>query len=51
VHPAVFDAYAAGTMLKTLQNGTSPAAKTELDTDETAVAGLLRHQLGIGRAS
>jgi DNA topoisomerase I len=51
VHPAVFDAYTAGTMLKTLQNGTSPAGKAELDTDEAAVAGLLRHQLGIGIAS
>jgi DNA topoisomerase-1 len=50
VHPAVLDAYTAGTMLETLQNGTSPTAKPELDTDE-AVAGLLRHQLDIGIAS
>jgi DNA topoisomerase-1 len=51
VHPAVLDAYTAGTMLETLQNGTSPAAKLELDTDEAAVAGLLREQLSIGIAS
>ena len=38
-------------MRKTLQNGTSPAREAELGTDEAAVAGLLRHQLGIGIAS
>ena len=51
IHPAVFDAYTAGTMLETLQNGTSPTAKAQLDTDEAAVARLLRHQLRIGIAS
>ena len=51
VHPAVFDAYTAGTMLETLQNGTNPAHKAELDTEEAAVARLLRHQLGNGTAS
>jgi len=51
VHPAVLDAYTAGTMLETLQNGTSPTGKAQLDTDEAAVAGLLRHQLGIAIAS
>jgi DNA topoisomerase I len=50
VHPAIFDAYLAGTMLKTLQNGTKEAAKKEatkedLSSEETAVVRLLRHQL------
>jgi DNA topoisomerase I len=51
VHPAVLDAYTAGTMLETMQNGTSLTGKKELKTDEAAVAGLLRHQLRIGIAS
>jgi DNA topoisomerase I len=51
VHPAVFDAYTAGTMLETLQNGTSPAVKVKLDPDEAAVARLLREQLGVDLAS
>ena len=51
VHPAVFEAYTAGTMLETLQNGTRPTQRAELDDDEAAVAGLLRHQLGISVAS
>jgi len=46
VHPAVLDAYTAGHMLEALQNGTRPAARTELDGDEAAVARLLQHQLG-----
>jgi DNA topoisomerase I len=51
VHPAVLDAYTAGTMLETLQNGTSPATKIQLDPEEAAVAGLLRHQLSLALAS
>ena len=51
VHPAVLDAYAAGNMLEAMQNGTRPAARTELDGDEAAVARLLRHQLNLGTAS
>ena len=51
VHPAVFDAYTAGTMLETLQNGTSPTAKAQLDTDEAAVAGSFVTSLDIGIAS
>jgi DNA topoisomerase-1 len=51
VHPAVLDAYAAGSMLEALQNGTRPAARTELDGDEAAVARLLRHQLALATAS
>jgi DNA topoisomerase I len=51
VHPAVLDAYAAGSMLEALQNGTRPAARTELDGDEAAVARLLRHQLALDTAS
>jgi DNA topoisomerase-1 len=49
VHPAVFDAYLAGTMLETLQNGTNgtkEAAKAELSSEEAAVVRLLRHQVG-----
>jgi DNA topoisomerase I len=45
VHPAVFDAYLAGTMLQTLQNGTKEAAKADLNSEEAAVVRLLRHQL------
>lgn len=47
----VFEAYTGGTKLETLQNGTSPTAKMELDADEAAVAGLLRHQLSVGMPS
>jgi DNA topoisomerase-1 len=50
VHPAVFEAYTAGTMLELLQNGTNPTGKADLDPDETAVAGLLRHQLSVSMA-
>jgi DNA topoisomerase-1 len=49
VHPAVLDAYLAGTMLETLQNGTNgtkEAAKAELSPEEAAVVRLLRHQVG-----
>jgi DNA topoisomerase-1 len=41
VHPAVFDAYLAGTMLKQLQNGTKHAAKAALTVEEMAVVRLL----------
>ncbi len=51
VHPAVFDAYTAGTMLKTLQNGTGRTKKVELDSDDAAVAGFLRHHLDVAIAS
>ena len=49
VHPAVFDTYLAGTMLKTLQNGTNGAEKSngkgELEAQEAAVVRLLRSHL------
>jgi DNA topoisomerase I len=45
VHPAVFETYLAGTMLKILHNGTKEAAKTDLDSEEAAVVRLLRHQV------
>ena len=43
VHPAVFDAYLAGTMLKQLQNGTKHAAKAAMTVEEMAVVRLLRN--------
>ena len=51
VHPCVFDAYTAGTLLEILQNGTKQGGKTELDPEEAAVVWLLRQQLGVGLAS
>jgi DNA topoisomerase I len=45
VHPAVFESYLAGTMLKGLQNGTKDAAKESLSAEEAAVVRLLRHHL------
>lgn len=45
VHPCVFEAYVAGTMLDTLQNGTKRGPKTGLSAEEAAVVGLLRQQL------
>ncbi len=51
VHPAVLDAYTAGSMLEALQNGTRAAARTELDSDEAAVTRLLRHRLDISTPS
>jgi DNA topoisomerase-1 len=41
VHPAVLDAYLAGTMRKQLQNGTKQAAKAALTAEEVAVVRLL----------
>jgi DNA topoisomerase-1 len=43
VHPAVFDSYLGGTMLKHLRNGTKQAAKDDLNSEEVAVVRLLRH--------
>ncbi len=51
VHPCVFEAYAAGTMIEILQNGTSRGEKTELEADEAAVVWLLRQQLEAAKAS
>jgi DNA topoisomerase I len=45
VHPAVFDSYLAGTMLKALQNGTKPSVKRDLADEEVSVVRLLRHHL------
>ncbi|HET6796007.1 MAG TPA: DNA topoisomerase IB [Gemmatimonadales bacterium] len=45
VHPAVFDSYMAGTMQRILQNGTKPAAKSDLAADEQSIVRLLRHHL------
>jgi DNA topoisomerase-1 len=49
IHPAVFDAYLAGTLLKTLQNGTNGGRRVEakggLEAQEVAAVRLLRrHQ-------
>jgi DNA topoisomerase I len=48
IHPCVLDAYVAGTMLDTLQNGTRQDLKTGLSGDEAAVAWLLRQHLDTG---
>jgi DNA topoisomerase-1 len=45
VHPAVFESYLAGTMSKSLQNGTKETAKQTLSGEEAAVVRLLRHHL------
>ena len=45
VHPAVFDSYLAGTMPQILQNGTKPAAPSDLATEEQSIVRLLRHHL------
>ncbi len=45
VHPCVFEAYVAGTMLDTLQNGTKREPQTGLSAEEAAVVWLLRQQL------
>jgi DNA topoisomerase I len=51
VHPAVFESYLAGTMVKGLQNGTREAAKQSLSGQEAAVVRLLRHHLSSQAAS
>jgi DNA topoisomerase-1 len=51
IHPCVLDAYVAGTMLDTLQNGTKQEAKTGLSADEAAVVWLLRQELDVAKAS
>jgi DNA topoisomerase-1 len=43
VHPGVFDAYLAGTMLAALQNGTKESVKSDLHDEEASVVRLLRH--------
>jgi DNA topoisomerase-1 len=45
VHPAVFDAYLAGTMLEALQNGTKNSVKCDLDSEEASVVRLLQHHV------
>jgi DNA topoisomerase I len=45
VHPTVFEAYTAGTMLDILQNGTKQSSKSDLDPQEAAVVWLLKQQL------
>jgi DNA topoisomerase I len=51
VHPSVFEAYTAGTMLETLQNGTKQGPKSDLDPQEAAVVWLLKQQLAVSLAS
>ena len=58
VHPAVFEAYLAGSMLEHLQNGKKPAAKeikeitgTELSSEEKAVVRLIQRQLEAASAA
>ena len=51
VHPCVFEAYAAGTMLETLRKGTKQDSKTQLDTEEAAVVWLLQQHLDVKKAS
>jgi DNA topoisomerase-1 len=46
VHPAVVDAYLAGTMLELLQNGTQEKVVEGLRSEEAALIRLLKHQLG-----
>jgi DNA topoisomerase-1 len=45
VHPAVFDAYLAGTMLEALQNGTKHSLKSDLNSEEASVVRLLQHHV------
>jgi DNA topoisomerase-1 len=45
VHPAVFDAYLAGTMLEGLQNGTKESVKSDLNSEEASVVRLLQHHV------
>jgi DNA topoisomerase-1 len=51
VHPSVFEAYTAGTMLDILQNGTKQNSKSDLDPQEAAVVWLLKQQLDVSLAS
>ena len=51
VHPCVLDAYVAGTLLDTLQNGTKQESKTGLSVEEASVVWLLRQQLAVPIAS
>jgi DNA topoisomerase-1 len=51
VHPSVFEAYTAGTMLEILQNGTKQNPKSDLDPQEAAVVWLLKQQLDVRLAS
>ncbi len=51
IHPCVFDSYAAGTMLATLQNGTKQQVKAGLTSEEAAVVWLLRQHLEVAIAS
>jgi DNA topoisomerase I len=51
VHPSVFEAYTAGTMLEILQNGTMQNPKSDLDPQEAAVVWLLKQQLAVSLAS
>jgi DNA topoisomerase-1 len=51
VHPSVFEAYTAGTMLEILQNGTKQNPKSDLDPEEAAVVWLLKQQLDVRLAS
>lgn len=51
VHPSVFEAYTAGTMLDILQNGTKQNSKSDLDPQEAAVVWLLKQQVAVSLAS
>jgi DNA topoisomerase I len=50
IHPCVLDAYAAGTMLDTLQNAPKQEPITGLSADEAAVVWLLRQELDAAAA-
>jgi len=51
VHPSVFEAYTAGTMLDILQNGTKQNFKSDLEPQEAAVVWLLKQHLAVSLAS
>jgi DNA topoisomerase-1 len=51
IHPCVLDAYVAGTLLDTLQNGTKQETKTGLSAEEASVVWLLRQHVDAAIAS
>jgi DNA topoisomerase-1 len=51
VHPAVFEAYQANTMLERLHNGTKPKAEAGMSSEEAAVVRLLKGAAGAPASS
>jgi DNA topoisomerase-1 len=51
VHPAVFEAYLAGTLLEALQNGTKEAAKSALNSGERAMVRFLQRHARNGASA